>query len=100
MSVKRAPDFRYYFANAISIGFSENECKIIWGIEEGGGPEEMYEQVGVVMTLKTMKVVAKNLSAIIEHYEKISATEIPFDPIKFDDLLERLNELNPVSNAS
>ena len=86
----RAPDFKYVFANAVGLALSDNDCKIIFGVEEGSGPEEMYEQLAVAMTLRTTKMLAINLTAIIDHIEKTTGDEIPFDVEKHAKMLEIL----------
>jgi DNA-dependent RNA polymerase auxiliary subunit epsilon len=94
----RAPDFRYIFANAVGIGVSDNECKVIFSVEEG--PQEMYEQLGVAMTLKTTKMLAIHLSTIIEYIEKVSGTEIPYEKEKQENLIAALNAANLVPTAA
>lgn len=97
----RASDFRYLFANAFGVAISDNDCRVIFGIEEGGGPDEMHEQLAVAMTLKTAKMLAAHLSKIIVHIEKASGTEIPLDLEKIAKLEEVLEATTPlVANAS
>ncbi len=86
----RAPDFRFIFASAIGLGVSDNDCKVIFGVEEGPNPQDIYEQIAVAMTLKTTKMLAVHLSTIVEHIEGISG-EIPFDKEKQDHLKAVLN---------
>jgi len=33
----RAPDFRFIFSNTIGFGFSDNDAKIMFSIDEGNG---------------------------------------------------------------
>lgn len=91
----RAPDFRYIFANTLGFAWSDNDCKLIFGIEEGEGPENALEQVGIVLTHKTAKLLANHMLTIISGYEAHTGQEIPYDTEKADALGKVLAELNP-----
>lgn len=98
----RSPDFRYYFANTIGFAMSDNEVRIIFGVMESPGEvESSNEQAGVVMTLKTAKILSRVLSESLAHYEATTGTVIPFDEEKAEHLKRILEgAANPASTAS
>lgn len=95
----RSPDFRYLFANTLGFTWSDNDCKLLFGIDEGNGIENALEQVGIILTHRTAKLLAGHLSTIIEGYEKHAGIEIPYDVEKGDGLKKTLDEINQSSSA-
>jgi hypothetical protein len=92
----RAPDFRYFFANTIGFTMSDNEIKIVFGVQEAPGDlESSLEQAGVLLTLKTAKVLSNILAQSLEHYEKTTGTTIPYDDAKSIEFKAMLDDLNP-----
>ena len=69
MGKNRSKDFRYIFANAFALRFSDNDVTLTLGMHEGGDPEDMLEEVAVVMTPRTMKIIVNNISNVIEQFE-------------------------------
>ena len=83
----RSLDFRYIFANGVGLGLNDNEIRLMFSFcEDLNKPEESIEQVGIILTPRTAKLVARMLSDSIEHFEGISGVKIPFDEEKFDAL--------------
>lgn len=77
---KRATDFRWVFADTIGFTFSENDGRLIFGMaEEPRNAETACEQVGVVMTPRTLKALGTIVSATLDHYEKTTGSIIPID---------------------
>lgn len=95
----RTTDFRYFFANTLGLAWSDNDCKLIFGVDEGGGAESTLEQTGVIMTHKTAKLLSMHLTAIIKGFEEHSGQEIPFDADKQESLRVSLEEANRAASA-
>lgn len=95
----RAPDFRHLFANTIGFAWSDNECRLTFGLEDGGGPDNAYEQVAINMTHRTAKILALHLGTVIEIYERNTGVEIPFDADKLVKIREVM-DANPAPNGS
>ena len=88
----RAPDFRWYPASALGFAFSDNDAKVTFAVEEQG-PDGPIEQVGVVMSHRTLKLFGALIRETIEHYETQSGDIIPLDPAKIEDI--RKNFITP-----
>lgn len=95
----RSPEFRYIFSDAFGIAFSDNDCRVSFGINEkagSGNDLDMYEQVTVAMTHKTTKLLVHHLSGILNHFEEKSGTNIPLDEAKVETLKAMLNASTPL----
>ncbi len=86
----RAADFRWYPASSLGFSFSDNDARIIFGVDDPQGPDANFEQVGVIMTHKTLKLLGQMIQTTIEHYESQTGTIIHLDPKKIDDIRSRL----------
>ncbi len=88
----RTPDFRYIFANTIGFAFTDNESRIIFAISEDmEKTESATEQVGVILTHKTLKLLGMLINETIEHYERTTGTVIPLDADKAASIRATLN---------
>lgn len=82
----RSSEFRYIFANAAGLGINDNELRLMFSFcEDLTVPEGAIEQVGIILTPPTAKLVARMLVESIDHYERISGKTIPFDEEKFNE---------------
>lgn len=91
MGKNRSNDFRYIFANAFGLRFSDNDVTLTFGIHEGGDPEDMLEEVAVVMTPRTMKIIVNNISNVIEKFEAdVGEIQIPSSkmPSSIEEMLK------------
>lgn len=91
----RSSDFRFIFANVLGFQFSDNDCRILFAIDEGGGVENALEQIGVAMTHKTAKLLGQTLSSIVADFEVKSGNVITLDPAKIQELSKVLEKVNP-----
>ena len=89
MGKNRSKDFRYVFINAFGLRFSDNDVTLALGLHEGGDPKDMLEEVAVVMTPRTMKIIVNNLSNVIDQFE-IDVGEIVTPPGKIQPSLEEM----------
>ena len=90
----RSPDFRFIFANVLGFQFSDNDLRLLFAIDEGEGVETALEQVGVVMTHKTAKLLGRTLIEIITNYEAKTGSIIPLDPDKLKGIQDMLEGAN------
>ncbi|CAH2397687.1 hypothetical protein MES5069_180040 [Mesorhizobium escarrei] len=82
----RAPDFKFIPASSIGIRFSDNDSIITFGVEDESSDSKIYEQVSIVMSHKTLKLLGQVIQQTIDHYEQVSGTTIFFDPTKLEAL--------------
>lgn len=80
----RSQDFRIVFSNTFSIVFGPTEIQLTCGIQKNPGTNDttMEEQVGLVITHPSAKLLTKMLSLLIADFEEHSGKEIPLDPGK------------------
>lgn len=79
---KQSATFQRYFANAFSVRFSDNDVLIKLAFNEIPTDDDTTEDIAaVVTTLKTAKILAYNLMAIIDGWEKENG-EIKVSPEK------------------
>jgi hypothetical protein len=89
-SKNQSKEFRRVFANAFVIGFGDNDTGITFGFHQPPEPAAtMQEEVMVVMTPRTMKLLAANLGAMIKQWENIFG-EIPVPTEKLQDFEKNL----------
>ena len=96
----RAHDFRYIFSDVLGFRMSDNSCQIVFGIDEGGGPESALEQVGIALTLRTAKILAVTVTEFLSDYEAKTGNLVPFDLEKLDSLRELMKGANFSAIAS
>jgi hypothetical protein len=97
---ERAPDFRYIPASSIGLSVNDNESIVTFGVERpegGGGP---YEQVGIVMSHRTLKLLGSLINLTLEHYEHVSGTEVFLDPRKIEQFKKHLSQMSGHATAS
>ena len=91
MGKNRSKDFRYVFVNAFGVRLGDNDVTLTLGMTEGGDPEDMLEEVAVVMTPRTLKIILNNLGNAFKALES-QIGEIPVPPGKlpssFDEMIE------------
>ena len=89
MGKNRSKDFRYVFINAYGLRFSDNDVTLTLGMHEGGDPKDMMEEVAVVMTPRTLKIIMNNIQNVITRFES-DVGEIPVPPGKLAASLEEM----------
>ena len=91
MGKNRSKDFRYVFINAFGARVGDNDLTLTLGLHEGGDPKDMLEEVAIVMTPKTLKIILNNLGNALKGFES-QFGEIPVPPEKlpssFDEMIE------------
>jgi hypothetical protein len=92
----RSKDFRYIYTNGLQLQIGTGDVTILFGIKEDqSDPEDkILEEVGVVMTLLSAKLLAYTLSKLLEQVEKTSGSPIPLDPAKIVALETFLSAAN------
>ena len=91
MGKNRSKDFRYVFVNAFGMRLGDNDVTLTFGMHEGGDPKDMLEEVAVIMTPRTLKIILNNLGNALKAFES-KIGEIPVPPGKlassFDEMIE------------
>ena len=91
MGKNRSKDFRYVFANAFRVRFSDNDVTLTLGITEDHGGEGMLDEVAVIMTPTTLKIFLNNMITVLQKVEADSG-EIPVPSGKlmssFDEMID------------
>jgi hypothetical protein len=82
--VDRTPDFRYVAADAISFSFSDSGARLIFGVDEPPGGR--LDQVGVVISHLTLKLIATMAELAFEEYEKRTGQKLALAPEKIAEL--------------
>ncbi len=84
-------DFRYVYTNAYGVRLSDNDVTIRFGIHDGGDPEDMLQEVAIIMTPRTLKIMLNGLNNALKGIEA-ELGEIPVPPEKlassFDEMVE------------
>ena len=93
----RSHDFRFIFANVLGFQFSDNDLRLLFGVDEGGGIENALEQIGVAMTHRTAKILGQTLTEIIADYESKTGTVIPIEAEQMQGIREILDGATPSS---
>ena len=91
MGKNRSKDFRYVFANTFAVRLGDNDLTITFGMAEGKDPEDMLEEVAVVMTPRTLKIILNNLGNAFEAFEsQIGEISVPPGklPSSFEEMIE------------
>ncbi|MEO8927247.1 MAG: hypothetical protein ABI306_08795 [Caulobacteraceae bacterium] len=90
---KQSSDFKYIFTNGFGLSFSGNEVIIKFGIvEDPSKPtESLLEQVGVVMTLPTVKTITYLLTKTMENFELANNMTVPLDAAKIAEIDQQVN---------
>lgn len=89
MGKNRSKDFRYVFINAFGVRIADNDLTLTLGMHEGGDPEDMLEEVAVVMTPRTLKIMLNNLDNALKALES-HIGEIPVPPGKLPSSLDEM----------
>ena len=84
----RTPDFRYLFANSFGLQMNNNEVTVRFGYSEDvTRPEEsILEQVGIIFTPASAKLLGITLTSIMESFERDTGTTIAVDDAKLAEL--------------
>lgn len=80
----RSEDFRFVVGETFNLTINDNGGKIIFGIESG--EEEVFEQIGVFLTLRSLKILSFILQKGINNIEENMGQEIPIDSAKTEEL--------------
>ncbi len=91
MGKNRSKDFRYVFVNAFGVRLGENDVTLTLGMHEGGDPQDMLEEVAVVMTPRTLKIILNNLDNALKALEsEIGEIAVPPKklPSSFDEMVK------------
>ncbi len=91
MGKNRSKDFRYVFVNAIGVRLSDNDVTLTLGMHDGGDPKDMLEEVAIVMTPKTLKIMLNDLGNVLNALES-QIGEIPVPPAKLPSSLDEMIE--------
>ena len=89
MGKNRSKDFRYVFINAFGARVGDNDLTLTLGMHEGGDPKDMLEEVAVVMTPRTLKIMLNNLDNALKALES-HIGEIPVPPGKLPSSLDEM----------
>src|SRR4051812_35086045 len=83
---KRAKDFRYVFASTFGARASDNDIAVVVGIDEGDTPGEIIEeQVGIIMTPRSAKLLHHILGQVLDRIEKATG-DISIAPDKLEQI--------------
>ena len=84
----RSDDFRYVYSNSFGLVFSGGEATIKFGfVEDPTSPtDSVREEVAVVLTHVSLKVLAFSLTKTIEAYEASNKVTIPLEKSKIEEL--------------
>ena len=91
MGKNRSKDFRYVYANSFGVRLGDNDLTLTFGMHEGGEPEDMMEEVALVMTPRTLKIMLNNLNNALQALEsKIGEIPVPSGklPSSFDEMVK------------
>ena len=99
MDEKRSPNFRYIYANGVALNFNGNECILKFGMKDDPNTpdESMYEEVAIVLSPATAKLIGTLLVKVIAAAEVLSGNAIVIDQTKIasiDEAIERANTEN------
>lgn len=98
---QKSKDFRYIYANGIVTQFGGNDVTLIFGIKENQSAldNSMNEEVGVIMTPTTAKMLAISLTKLIEGFEKQSKSMIPVNPELSEALDQAVKQAHQKASA-
>ena len=89
MGKNRSKDFRFVFINAFGARVGDNDLTLTLGMHEGGDPKDMLEEVAIVMTPKTLKIMLNDLGNVLNALES-QIGEIPVPPAKLPSSLDEM----------
>ena len=79
------------FANAFGMRLGDNDVTLTFGLNEGSDPKDMLEEVAVVMTPRTLKIMLNHMGNALKALEA-KVGEIPTPPGKlhpsFDEMIK------------
>lgn len=87
--IKRQPDFRYVPADAITFSMTDNGVKLIFGVEESPGVH--LQQIGVFMSLATLRLLAMMGDLALEKYEATTGIKVELPADKITELRKSLS---------
>jgi hypothetical protein len=98
----RSKDFKYIYSNGIGAQIGGGEATLIFGIKEDPSVQDdvLLEEIAVIMTIPTLKILSVTLSQIIENIERASNTKIPYDEQKFAALRKIIEDSTPTSSPT
>src|SRR5437868_3079939 len=69
--VTRSPTWQVVYSNVTGLKFGDNDAQIIFGLDQDIAKPgtDVLEQVTVVMTPRSLKILAHLLSIVIENFE-------------------------------
>lgn len=88
MDNEKIKDFRYFAADSIGVTANDNNVKLRFGIEETAG--NITDQVGIFMTLKTLKLLNQMTTNLFEAFEK-SGLVVEIDEAKLKEMKDAIN---------
>ena len=99
----QSKDFRYVYANGIAVQSGPGETVLIFGIKEdmASQTESILEEVAVILSLQTVKVLAMTLTTIVDAIES-SGQIIQYDEEKFrkiQEVIKIARTANPSSTS-
>jgi hypothetical protein len=89
MTNQRMPDFKYIYANGFGVQFGGVEFMLSFGIKESVVSDDITEQVGVILTPSSVKLLSVLLTKFVSAIEAESG-EIPLDASKVAKVDEAL----------
>jgi hypothetical protein len=96
--VIKSPDWRLVYSNTFGLVFGDNDVRITIGVDQDPlkSGTDILEQMAVVMTPRTAKLLVHTLSAVIANYEAVNGPiGLPQDRLEKVDLdLKQQNEAN------
>lgn len=96
MQTNRTTEYSITYANGFSMMMSDHDFKISFGTSDLANTETVVENFGVFMTHKTLKLLAKSLSLVVENFERDTGKEIELDEGKLSVFNQDQNNL-PIS---
>ncbi len=92
MRENQSKDFRYVYANAFSVRLGDNDVTLVVGMLEAGEPsKDILEEVAIVMTPRTLKIMLNNLDNALKAFEsKVGEIPVPSGKLlsSFDEMIE------------
>jgi hypothetical protein len=84
----KAPAFRAFAADVFGARLNDNICQVSFGLECGSSPENEYvlEEAIVVLTPRSLKVLALALMNGVTQFEAALGQEIQLPPGKMEEL--------------
>jgi len=85
----RSKDFRYVYANSFSFNLTDNDATISLGITDK--PQgEPHEEIALVLTPKSLKLLAHMANIAVGKWEEVSGAPIPLAMEKILEIDDRM----------